>query len=275
MTSERIPAGRQDLFGRHPVGAYFSLTFGVSWLAALAVASPDLVRGEPISKLTGILMFPAMLLGPSLSGVVMTRIADGKTGLRELFSRMFRARAPARWYAVLTIPPILVKAVLLFLTTFVSPAYTPNRFFVGILFGIPAGFLEEIGWTGYAYPRMCSRMNGLSAGVLLGLLWSLWHAPVIDHLGTAVPHGVYWLPFFLAFALAMTAMRVLISWVYVNTRSVLLAQLMHTVSTGSLVIFSPSAATAAQEVMWYAVYGLVLWLAVAIVVRAFGQRLRH
>jgi hypothetical protein len=44
--------------------------------------------------------------------------------------------------------------------------------------------------------------------VWLGLLWSAWHLPVIDYLGVATPHGEYWLPFFLAFALAMTAMRV-------------------------------------------------------------------
>jgi uncharacterized protein len=56
----------------------------------------------------------------------------------------------------------------------------------------------------------------------------------------------------------MTAMRVLIAWLYVNTKSVLLAQLMHVSSTGTLVIFSP-AVSAAQEAIWYALYGCVLW----------------
>jgi hypothetical protein len=66
----------------------------------------------------------------------------------------------------------------------------------------------------------------------------------------------------------MTAMRVLISWIYTNTKSVLLAQLMHVSSTGSLVIFS----AAAQEVMWYALYGITLWIAVAIIA-SFGKSL--
>jgi membrane protease YdiL (CAAX protease family) len=144
---------------------------------------------------------------------------------------------------------------------------------MGVLFAVPAGFLEEIGWTGFAFPKLRLQMNALGAGVVVGLLWSVWHLPVIDYLGTATPHGAYWLPFFVTFSAAMTAMRVLISWIYVNTRSVLLAQLMHVSSTGSLVIFSPPGVTAGQEVMWYGVYAIMLGLAVAIVVKVFGRRL--
>jgi membrane protease YdiL (CAAX protease family) len=226
--------------------------------------------------MTGILMFPVMLLGPSFAGIVLTRIVDGKRGLRVLFSQMFRAWVPPGWYAALLIPPVLVLTVLLLLQRFVSSVYAPNRFFIGILFGIPAGFLEEIGWMGYAFPKMRSPSNGLGPSILLGLFWALWHLPVINYLGTATPHGVYWSLFFLAFSLAMTAMRVLIAWIYTNTESVLLAQLMHVSSTGSLVLFSAARVTAVQEAMWYALYGTILWVAVGIVVKTFGRRLeRH
>jgi membrane protease YdiL (CAAX protease family) len=267
---------RSDLgaiISRFPVITYFALTFAISWAGALAVAAPHLIRHEPLPKMTGILMFPVMLLGPSLAGIVLTRLVDGKSGLRHLFSQMFLARVPAGWYATLLIPPVLVLTVLLLLQTFVSPVYAPNRFWMGVLFGVPAGLLEEIGWTGYAYPRMRSQNNGLVPSIVLGLLWSLWHVPVINYLGTASPHGADWLPFFLAFTLAMTAMRVLIAWIYTNTKSVLLAQLMHVSSTGSLVIFSAPRVTALQEVMWYALYGTALWAVVAIVVQTFGKGL--
>src|SRR5437764_1409563 len=69
-------------------------------------------------------------------------------------------------------------------------------------FGIPAGFLEEIGWTGYAFPNMCRRLSLLTAGILLGLLWGFGHLPVIDFLGTATAHGRYLFPYFLAFVAA-------------------------------------------------------------------------
>jgi uncharacterized protein len=274
MPSEfRVTSNQEVIIRRYPVAAYFALTFLISWTGALAVAAPHLIRLQALPQMTGILMFPVMLLGPSLAGVVLTRIVDGKSGLQVLLSKMFRAWVPLRWYTALLLPPALVPTVLLLLERFVSPVYAPNHFFVGLLFGIPAGFLEEIGWMGYAFPKMRSESSGLVPSILLGLLWAFWHLPVINYLGTATPHGAYWLPFFLAFTLAMTAMRVLIAWIYSNTKSVLLAQLMHISSTASLVVFGAARVTAAQEATWYALYGTALWVAVAIVVKTFGRRL--
>jgi membrane protease YdiL (CAAX protease family) len=263
----------RGIIGRHPVASYFVLTFAISWIGALLVAAPRLMRHEPLPKLTGILMFPAMLLGPCLAGLTLARIAGGEDGIWDLFSRMYRWRFPPQWYAALLIPPVLVLAVLFLLKTFVSPVYAPNRFLVGIWFGVPAGFLEEIGWMGYAFPKMRLQEDAFAPSMLLGLLWASWHLPVINYLGTATPHGAYWYAFFLAFTVAMTAMRVLICWIYSNTESVLAAQLMHVSSTGSLVIFSAPRVSAAQEALWYGLYGISLWVVVATIAKTYGRRL--
>jgi membrane protease YdiL (CAAX protease family) len=223
--------------------------------------------------MSGILMFPVMLFGPCIAGIALTRFFDGSQGVRNLFRQMAQIKVSAGWYAALLIPPVLGLVVLQSFTALVSSDYTPNRFFLGILFGVPAGLLEEIGWMGFAFPRMRFGGNRFAASVALGLLWSLWHLPVIDYLGTATPHGPWWLPFFLAFSAAMTAMRVLIAWIYTNTQSLLLAQLMHISSTGSLVVLSPRV-TASQEVIWYACYGIALWVSVAIVLAMYGTHLR-
>jgi membrane protease YdiL (CAAX protease family) len=256
------------------VTAYFILTFAISWTGALLVVAPALVRGQPVPLLASLLMFPAMLLGPPLASIILTFCSGGRSALRDLGSRMGKLRVQPAWYLCLLIPPILVTAVLFSLKTLVSPMYAPNRFLMGIGFGVVAGFLEEIGWMGFAFPRMAVRHGELRAAIILGLLWGLWHLPAIDHLGAASPHGRYWFLYFLAFTFAMTAMRVLIAWLYTNTSSVFLAQAMHAFSTSSLVVFSPATVTPAQEVFWYCVYGFVLWLVVAAVVATNGARLR-
>jgi membrane protease YdiL (CAAX protease family) len=267
------PSQRENFVKRHPVTTYFTLTFAVSWLGAFAVAASHLLRGEAIPKFAGIMMFPAMLLGPSAVGILLTRLIDGPTGLRDLFSRMRRVNVPARWYAPLLIPPVLVLTILSCMKTFVSPVFAPNRFFIGIGFGFVAGFFEEIGWMGFAFPKMRRPDNAFAPAILLGLLWGCWHIPVIDYLGTSTPHGPHWLPFFLSFTAVLTAMRVLIAWVYSNMNSVLLAQLLHAFSTGSLVVFSPPGVSAAQESLWYAIYAAALWLLVAVIAQTSGKRL--
>jgi membrane protease YdiL (CAAX protease family) len=246
----------------NPIARYFVLTFAISWTAAFLVVAPKLLHGEPLPKLTGILMFPAMLLGPVSCGILLTRIVDGTGGLRDLLSRGTRFRVSLRWYAWLLVPPIAVLLILSILKTLVSPVYTPNRFYVGVLFGVAAGILEEIGWMGFAYPKMSQRFSPFRAAAFLGLLWGIWHLPVIDFLGAATPHRAAWFPFFLAFTAAMMGMRVIIAWVYTNTESLPLAQLLHISSTGSLVALSPAGVSPMQEAFWYAAYAALLWLVV-------------
>jgi uncharacterized protein len=258
---------------RLAVVSYFVLTFAVSWTGALFVAAPHLLRHEPIPKTSGLQMFLVMLLGPSLVGILMTRFSDGEEGLRYLFARMRRVRVRAKWYAVLLLPPALVLTVLLCLRNFRSPIFTPNNLWVGLSFAVVVGWLEEIGWSGYAFPKMSALHGGFLASVLLGVLWGIWHLPVIDYIAMAAPHGGYWFPFFLAFTAAMTAMRVLISWLYANTNSIVLAQLMLAFSTGSLVVFSPARVSAAQEATWYAIYAGALWFIVALLVAANSSRI--
>lgn len=268
-----IALKRDDWVKTRPVASYFIFTFAISWGGALAVITPKLLRGESIPKFTGLMLFPVLLLGPLIAGLGMEAYVYGRRGLKDLFGRVGRVRVGAMWYAVLFIPPVLILSVLTLLRTFMSPSFAPNWFLPGLGFGVIAGFVEELGWTGFAFPTMAKKTTALWAAITLGVLWSLWHMPVIDYLGTATPHGSYWLSYFLSFTAAMTAMRVLICWAYANTGSILLAQLLHMVSTGCLVVLGPPRVTAGEEALWYGAYGIALWLVVAIVVSIYGKNL--
>ena len=269
----KVKASRTSCLQRNPVTAYFLLTFAISWAGALAIATPSLIRGTPMSRLTGILIFPAMLLGPLASGLLMTWAVEGSAGIRNLARRMIHWRVSPAWYLVLLLPPLLILLVLNLLERTFSPAFAPNYFWLGVAFGIPAGIFEEIGWMGFAFPKMQAQRSTLVAAMVLGLLWSLWHLPAINFLGASAPHGRFWMEYFLAFAFVMTALRVLIAWIYVNTSSVLLAQLMHISSTGALVVFSPPV-TSRSEVTWYLLYGAMLWFIAVIIAVTRGRNLQ-
>jgi membrane protease YdiL (CAAX protease family) len=254
------PPRGNSVIRRHAAGAYFVLTFAISWTAALLVVTPSLFGGG-VSRLRGILIFPAMLLGPLLAGPILGRVVDGPGGIKAILAQLNPRRIAARWCAPLLIPPAVVFGLLWLLEHTWSAGFAPNHFWVGIAFGVPAGLCEEIGWTGFALPKLRERHSVWRAAILLGLLWSAWHLPAINYLGASAPHGHYWFAFFLAFTLAMTAMRMLITWLYENTDSLLLAQLMHVSSTGALVIFSPPVGSA-REAVWYGFYGCILWMLV-------------
>jgi membrane protease YdiL (CAAX protease family) len=194
----------------------------------------------------------------------------GRDGLR-LLRAQFSRRVGWRWLALLLIPPVGMLTVLGALTLGVSSAFTPQFFVYGIAAGALAGFCEEIGWSGFAYPRLMARLGWLPAALLLGVLWGLWHLPVVDSLGSASPHGRHWPEFFAAFVAMLVPLRVLIAWTYSRTGSLRMAQLLHASNTGFLVILSAPRVSPGQEALWYALYAAVLSTAVLIVVLA-GRR---
>src|SRR5690348_10502214 len=125
----------KQIIQHYPATSYFLLTFFISWLGAFLVVSSELVNHEAIPKMDGILMFPVMLIGPAISGIVLTRIADGRKGLQDLFSRIRKTSFNSKWYAALLIPPVVVFIVLFLFSIFVSHVFTPNFFVLGIVFG--------------------------------------------------------------------------------------------------------------------------------------------
>ena len=83
------------LVKRHPLLTYFVLAYGLTWPVIPLVS---------VSPLLGI---PA-LFGPALAAIIVVTLTQGKTGLKDLLSRLVRWRVGMRWYAVaLDLPVIL------------------------------------------------------------------------------------------------------------------------------------------------------------------------
>lgn len=258
----------------HPLTSYFCLAFLISWLGCFVAVGAKFLSGEAMGPGDYAPLFLAMLAGPSLSGILLAAFSGGRSGLNDLFTRMRFWRVGARWYAAaLLIPPALIMAILLTFVALGAPLYSPQFFPLGILAGFGAGFFEEIGWTGFAYPRLRLKYTALAAAFWLGMIHVAWHL-LPDYLGASGNRGAYWLRHFLAMMfLSMTALRVFISWIYANSGSVLLAQIAHASSSGFLATLVPWTLTPAQDTFFYAIYGCGLWIAAFIIIARFGRAL--
>src|SRR5437763_50454 len=70
--------------------------------------------------------------------------------------------------------------------------------------GAPSG--EEIGWRGYALPRLLTRWSALTAGAVLGVIWAVWHLPVVlADPGLRVP---------VPFLLQVVPLSILFTWLF-------------------------------------------------------------
>jgi len=204
-----------------------------------------LLRGVP-------LVSPLFAGGPLLAALLTAGLVDGRAGLRDLGQRLLRWRVAPRWYAVVLALPIILVAAAVALNTLLggtAPHWTnrPDLATTGLMLAlflflpIGAPLSEEVGWRGYALPRLLASRSALTASLIIGVLWSVWHLPVVLTDPATRPPA--------PFLLQVPPLAVLFTWVFVNTR-------------GSLLI----------AIVFHAWYDLVLMYVVAMVVSADYER---
>ena len=225
------------LLAHHPLVFYFVFAFGFSWLMFL----PGLLMYYGVLSLSAqaVRSFAiAGLLGPVLSGFIMTSVIEGWPGISRLLRRIVRWRVGLQWYlfALIGVPAVMVLATIIrpgaleSLDVSAQPialAYL-KAFVCMAIMGGP--LFEEPGWTGFAQPRLQQMYGPLLGGLLLGGLWALWHLPGFlipsEDIRDIPPRGT--VLDFAVFALALVGLRLIIIWVVNNTRnSVLMAILVH------------------------------------------------
>ena len=259
---------------RHPVSSFFALAYGISWGGILMVVSTSGFTLGDLRLLDTDLIFVSMLLGPCTAGLALTALLEGREGMRRLGSRVAHWRVGLRWYVVaLMTMPLLLLAALWPLSVFVDPAFAPRFQWPLFAIGLVAGSFEEVGWTGFATPRLLARQRLFIAGLSLGLVWALWHV-VVDFRQNHHTMGNLWvLEFAVFYVAALTAYRLLMTWVYANTQSLLLAVLMHASYTGWLFVLYPTTSLE-QGLVWQTAFAVVLWVAVFAVMAGLCRSTR-
>jgi uncharacterized protein len=266
-------AATGSFFRRYPVLAYYILAFAISWGGILLALGPGGFLGAGIDSDTQLMVGgPISLLGPSLSGILMTALLYGRQGLRELLARLLKWRVGAGWYAfALLLPPVLFTVAVLVLGQtpgILTTADKRGMLVNGLISGVMVAFFEELGWTGFATPELRKRHGVLSTGLIMGVLWGVWHFPLFAASAWASTAPPPWLMLLLMLFTFLIPFRVLMVWLYDRTSSLLLGMLMHLPLVMAQFVLSAPNSTHAEIATGNIIFMSLLWIAVAVVFAA-------
>jgi membrane protease YdiL (CAAX protease family) len=262
------------------LAAFFGFSYLVAWIFFVA---GGVARGSPtLAPLSGLLFYLGAIT-PGVVAVAITARSEGMPGVAALVTRLLAWRVRWRWYlfAIAFFAAVkLAAAVLHRIITGDWPAFGTDRWyvmlpviFIAALLGGQAG--EEVGWRGFALPRLAARFGLGAASVVLGVIWAVWHLPTffipgVDKIGQSLP----------VYVLQVTALSVTLAWLYWKTDgSLLLVTLMHSAVNQTKDIV-PSAMPGASDVFSFTASTMswltaaVLWTCAAVfLVRMRGARL--
>jgi uncharacterized protein len=260
-----------SVYKRHPYLAFYSLTLAISWSfwIPVAVSHQALI---PLWPSTLFLIFGAF--GPSLVAIVLTAMDGGRNAIRGLFSGLLKWRVDVRWNLVVLLLPAVFCLSAVALHVLLGGAaprlYSPVPWYL-----LPAYFLlvllfvgpmtEEIGWRWYALPMVQAERSALSASLVLGSSWALWHLPLAWTGETSWPG----LPFPL-FALAIVALAILFTWAYNGTGGSLLIVLLFHAAINFTLTLVPVQPTSTMPLRTCLIGVGLLWAATIVVVIAEG-----
>jgi uncharacterized protein len=220
-----------QLLRRYPLTGFFLLAYALSWPYMIVDALGS--HGLLPFRLPMLLWIP-MGYGPTFAALIVTGALNGTSGIRTLLGRLLIGRVGWPWYAVAIFGSVILSAITVLLyaglrgTAPVVPAISTQILVTAPLLFLIGGLVngEEIGWRGVALPRLLAKHSALSASLILGVLWALFHLPLFftqgDSFASTPP---------LSFLIRMIGAAILFTWVFNNTRgSLLLAYLMHAAS---------------------------------------------
>lgn len=227
MTHAISKSGDKDV-GIAGIVTFLVLTFAWSWgfWGSKVLLEMGVVEGVPVLPNLG-------AFGPTVAAFLLVAYANGFAGARRLAGRAIQLDYPKQWILVaLLLPPAIVGGAL---AVAVATGTTPTFPWAGQpivlliafvwIFVLGGPIQEEFGWRGYLLDPLQERLTPLGGGLAVGLVWAVWHLPLFY-----IPsETIYYDNPFLGFAVSITLLSVLMTWVYNSTNGSLLpALLMHT-----------------------------------------------
>jgi membrane protease YdiL (CAAX protease family) len=270
------PARPPSAVQRHQLATYFGLTFAISWAIWLGLILGSL----DIQTQLGAVLNVVAIAGPSIAAVVLATVL-GRAELRCLLAGFSLSRLSVRWTVIALVLPLamMVTAIAVSVAAFGAPSPAVSfslagvvlAEFVRVLFlGGPVG--EELGWRGFALPRLQQHRTALDASILLGLAWGVWHLPLYLVLGTgqseilrAGASPAFAIGGFLGWTIGLS---VLFTWLFNQTGGGLIVVILFHAAV-NLAVFLPTALGSGGAASMLNV--IITWfVAIGVVVR-FGR----
>jgi membrane protease YdiL (CAAX protease family) len=248
-------------FWNDSIAQFVLLTYAVTW----ACSAIGLTLGIATSGLWVLLSSALLILGsmaPSVVALGLTVLREGTCGSRALLRHLFDWRVNVGWYVFSFFYPVAILLAANVGHRVITGEWVPlshPRWFTFVsstILLLPVRASEEIGWRGYALPRLAKRFGLAKAGLILGPIWACWHLPLFLIPGMGAYGGSAPM-----FVLGVTALSVAFAWLYGNTNgSLLLVILLHS-AIDEVFILLPKPMTVANSFAF--VSELMPWLITA------------
>ncbi|MGE7633628.1 CPBP family intramembrane glutamic endopeptidase [Bacillus paramycoides] len=230
-----------------PLTSFFVMAYLFSWVVLI----PFILSQWgifPKTKAFDIFFFANAFVGPMLAAYIMFRTLEGKESWKKVRKSIISIKVGLKWYlfTLIVIPAAMFLGMIILNGGIPTLDGLTSKFYVTYLISFVAIFFlggplpEEIGWRGFALPRLQSKFGPLKASLLLTVLWAFWHLP---HFLTAAQRGgpgsdlsllYFHLPIFILLCLPIS---IILTWVYnCHHGNLFIVMLVHaSVNTFSLV----------------------------------------
>lgn len=219
---------QSNLFSRNPITSFFVLAFALSWIIEVPLALQ--AHGVLGAHLSFALHYLSGF-GPLLAAMVVSFAVSGRKGLDDIFACVAKWRVGAGWWLVAISP--LIALVFISIAVRLAQGDTISIAQLGEIERFPPlgiaslpfwiatfGLGEEIGWRGFALPRLQRGRSALTATLILWGLWAFWHTPLFFYM--------YPLSVLPGLILGLLAGAIVFTWIFNSTGgSVLMTIVWH------------------------------------------------
>jgi membrane protease YdiL (CAAX protease family) len=254
---------------KHQLIAFFALAYLIMF--GVMFGYIYLAPNQPIQKWS--LVWFLSIFSPSFSALIVSAISGGKSAVKSLLAGFTRWKVGFRWYlaaAFLFLGPLVIAFVYIAIgnpASGIQPGENVSTILGTALFTLFSGpIAEEMGWRGFALPRLQTKYNALVSSLILGAVWTCWHIPLFFVTGAtqmSIPFPIY--------LVLVVTICIYLTWLYNSTHGsfiiTILGHFFYNLTgllTSSLCLMPP--------MVFYMTAGPLLGLVVVGIVLVFGPR---